>query len=227
MYCQFCGTKNTDGHQYCKKCGKPLPISEEPVHPDSSSSAEQQTTSPDQDCPNSGVVCPNCHAGAEYCYPIAKTDIKSSGGYSFWNGCCGMILLGPAGLLCGACGQTRTKVGSSTWWVCKNCGKEFMSTQSALGQANTSMISSAIYTAIIGFFLGIELQGDRTIWLIAILSFIALGLWGSILQMMEEVTRRSMEELLPERDLASFYGKMAVYGIGSLILGLLIGVAAV
>lgn len=102
-----------------------------------------------------------------------------------------------------------------------------MSTQSALGQANTSMISSAIYTAIIGFFLGIELQGDRTIWLIAILSFIALGLWGSILQMMEEVTGRSMEELLPERDVASFYGKMAVYGIGSLILGLLIGVAAV
>lgn len=94
MYCRFCGTKNTDGHQYCKKCGKPLSISEEPVHPDSSSSAEQQTTSQDQDCPNSGVVCPNCHAGAEYCYPIAKTDIKSSGGYSFWNGCCGRFCWG-------------------------------------------------------------------------------------------------------------------------------------
>lgn len=201
-------------------------MQEEPVNSDTNPLTEPETSFQDQGRQSVGIVCPNCNSGADFCHPITKTDIKSSGGYSFWSGCCGMILLGPAGLLCGACGQTRTKARSSTWWVCKNCGKEFMSTQSALEQANASMISSAIYTAIIGFFLGIELQGDRTIWLIAILALIALGLWGSIPQMMEETTGRSMTELLPERDVVSFRWKMAVYGIGSLILGLLIGVAA-
>lgn len=225
MYCRFCGTEHTQEHQYCKKCGKPLFISETPVNQAPALSTGQNTTAQNPNRESGGVVCPNCNAEAEYCCPIAKTDIKTSGGFSFLNGCCGMILLGPAGLLCGACGQTRTKANSSTWWVCKNCGKEFMSTQSAFEQANTSMISSAIYTAIIGFFLGVELQGDRTIWWIAILVLMSFGIWGSILEMMEEVTGRSMEAL-PKQNVTSFWRKMAAYGIGSLVVGLLLGITA-
>ena len=63
------------------------------------------------------MVCPKC--GSENVQFATNT---SGGGYSAGNGCCGYMLLGPLGLLCGAFGsQTETK----EFWVCNNCGHKF------------------------------------------------------------------------------------------------------
>lgn len=69
----------------------------------------------------SRMQCPNC--GGRNCTLMTETTTKKDG-YSAADGCCGFVLLGPIGLLCGACGsgeETKTK----TYWVCQNCGKKF------------------------------------------------------------------------------------------------------
>jgi hypothetical protein len=50
----------------------------------------------------------------------------SGGGYGFGSGCCGWILLGPIGFLCGFCGR-RVRSSSKTrlFWLCKSCGHKF------------------------------------------------------------------------------------------------------
>lgn len=65
--------------------------------------------------------CPSC--GGRNCTLMTETTTKK-GGYSASDGCCGYILFGPIGLLCGACGsgeETTTK----TYWMCQNCGNKF------------------------------------------------------------------------------------------------------
>ena len=100
MYCRFCGAENPDEAVFCKKCGKKLTAAElENAQSVSASSPTPQAVPPVQQ--NFAISCPYCHAGGESCHPIVKTDVQTSGGgYGFWNGCCGLILLGPVGLLC-------------------------------------------------------------------------------------------------------------------------------
>ena len=63
------------------------------------------------------MICPKC--GSENCHFVSRT--KTTNG-SFCDGCCGFILLGPIGILCGLCGRdTNTK----EFWVCDNCGAKF------------------------------------------------------------------------------------------------------
>ena len=61
------------------------------------------------------MKCPKC--GNENCQ--ITTETSSSG-----KGCCGALLLGPIGILCGACGKGKT-IQSTSYWVCPNCGKKF------------------------------------------------------------------------------------------------------
>lgn len=73
------------------------------------------------------VECPNCHSSNLMLLPETKTDI-SGGGYRVGKGCCGWILLGPLGLLCGLCGTgIKSKSQTVTFWVCKDCGNKFRS----------------------------------------------------------------------------------------------------
>lgn len=80
------------------------------------------------------MKCPNC--GSEHIQYATKT---SGGGFSFGNSCCGYILLGPLGLLCGACGSgTHTE----EFWICQDCGTKFSnwSAQQRQSQENAARI---------------------------------------------------------------------------------------
>lgn len=159
------GKKNPDGAVFCKECGKNLSGMKDVVKNVPALPEQQETeTVGDFDI----FSCPSCRADSEFCYPVVKTNVKTSGGgYSFWNGCCGLILLGPLGLLCGACGgSVRTKVRSETWWVCRQCGKEFMSKQSALEKANTSMLMAALYSFFICWLIGNSIDGLVDFWIL-------------------------------------------------------------
>lgn len=63
------------------------------------------------------MKCPNC--GSEHVHFASTTETQ---GLSLADSCCGMILLGPIGILCGACGM-----GSHTkqFWICSDCGNKF------------------------------------------------------------------------------------------------------
>lgn len=67
------------------------------------------------------LTCPRC--GSPNCTPIVETS-TSGRDFSSGKGCCGWLLLGPIGILCGACGEGK-KVNSTTYWMCSNCGNKF------------------------------------------------------------------------------------------------------
>ncbi len=73
------------------------------------------------------MKCPKC--GSE---KIQFGSSTSGGGFSFSNSCCGYIMLGPLGLLCGACGS-----GTSTeeFWICQDCGNKFSNREGKKQQA--------------------------------------------------------------------------------------------
>jgi len=71
------------------------------------------------------VTCPVCKSA--YCRAIStnNTYIEDKG-YGAGKGCCGYILFGPLGLLCGLCGgKRRTRTTTQTYWHCDGCGNKF------------------------------------------------------------------------------------------------------
>lgn len=67
------------------------------------------------------MKCQKC--GHDSCEIINEIDTKGKD-FSAGKGCCGAILLGPIGVLCGACGKGK-KVMNTNYWVCNNCGCKF------------------------------------------------------------------------------------------------------
>lgn len=75
------------------------------------------------------ICCPNCKSTDLQYTSINETNVTSKGGgYGVGKGCLGYLLLGPLGLLCGACGS-KTKITTAntekSGWVCKSCGHKF------------------------------------------------------------------------------------------------------
>ena len=65
--------------------------------------------------------CSKC--GSENCKIINEVHSKGKD-FSGSKGCCGYILFGPIGVLCGACGGGR-KIHNTHYWVCNNCGRKW------------------------------------------------------------------------------------------------------
>lgn len=65
--------------------------------------------------------CPKC--GCQNCQVVSETTTTGKD-FSAGKGCCGALLLGPIGVLCGACGKGK-QVNSTNYWVCPDCGNKF------------------------------------------------------------------------------------------------------
>ena len=63
------------------------------------------------------MKCPKC--GSENIQFATRT---SGSPFSTSDSCCGFLLLGPLGILCGLCGSD---VSTEEFWVCRDCGKKF------------------------------------------------------------------------------------------------------
>lgn len=118
MFCKHCGKSLSENQAFCDDCGTPTAgVSVTKVNPATPAHSHK-------------FHCPHC--GSEDLYPITSTEFTSStsgGGYSAVKGCLGLFLLGPLGLLCGACGsKMKTTVENSTknYWTCRSCGKKFI-----------------------------------------------------------------------------------------------------
>jgi hypothetical protein len=65
--------------------------------------------------------CPKC--GSENCQII--TDMHTEGkDFSASKGCCGWLLAGPIGVLCGFCTDGK-RTYTDSYWVCNSCGKKW------------------------------------------------------------------------------------------------------
>ena len=65
------------------------------------------------------MKCPKC--GSENTQYVAVHHSGSS--ESFTDACCGMMIFGPIGILCGLCGASPGF--TDDYWVCHSCGKKF------------------------------------------------------------------------------------------------------
>lgn len=68
-----------------------------------------------------GMVCPKC--GSNNLQVLQETSTKGKD-FSGSKGCCGAILFGPIGILCGSCGKGK-QMSTQSYWLCYNCGNKF------------------------------------------------------------------------------------------------------
>lgn len=67
------------------------------------------------------MKCTNC--GSENCQIINETT-STGKDFSASKGCCGAVIFGPMGLLCGLCGKGR-QIHNKQYWICNNCGNKW------------------------------------------------------------------------------------------------------
>ncbi|MBQ8550168.1 MAG: hypothetical protein IKL44_05480 [Clostridia bacterium] len=67
------------------------------------------------------MKCEKC--GSENCQIIQETSTSGSD-FSASKGCCGYLLFGPLGILCGLCGKGK-QVKSKGYWICNDCGNKW------------------------------------------------------------------------------------------------------
>ena len=142
MYCKKCGIKLSENSAFCHICGEPVESSaENQANTQNSNTANDSSDSQVLYAENihnateetiaeavkSTVICPKC--GNAYMRMQVQKNVhtSTSDGYSASDGCCGYILFGPLGLLCGVGGNQKTNVTetSSKLWACDNCGNTF------------------------------------------------------------------------------------------------------
>lgn len=103
MYCKNCGNEIPNGAEICNYCGC------------------SQTNTNVYIKNDEGIKCPYCGSGG--CAPVTES-VTSGSDFSAGKGICGYVLLGPIGILCGACGNGKT-TKTNTYWKCPSCGKRF------------------------------------------------------------------------------------------------------
>ena len=140
IICRTCGAENPDGAKFCHRCGTDL-HSQEPQPPKQNQAGPSAPApkSPEAKTERNDTVCPFCQATD--CQPMQKstTEIQNKG-YHWGQGCCGMFLLGPFGLLCGLCGTgTKIKSENALWWTCLKCGKQHIALADARKKWQTLM----------------------------------------------------------------------------------------
>ena len=69
----------------------------------------------------SGLHCPRC--GSHDIMPVSEVSTKGKD-FNAGDACCGYMLCGPLGLLCGATGKGK-QTTTNTYWMCKGCGNKF------------------------------------------------------------------------------------------------------
>ena len=90
--------------------------------------------------PGEYLLCPKC--GSENFEFITETSTTGKN-VSGSKACCGYILMGPFGLLCGFCGKGK-QTKSETFCMCKDCGNKFQK-MTTLGMMSMSDAERAKY----------------------------------------------------------------------------------
>jgi len=67
------------------------------------------------------MKCPKC--GNTNLQVTTETTTKGKD-YHASRGCCGAIIFGPIGVICGLCGKGK-RINSTSYWMCPECGNKF------------------------------------------------------------------------------------------------------
>lgn len=220
MFCHKCGTQIEEGALFCHKCGTKI----------NNELDKNNVTTSTKIRPGNGIKCPNCHSSDLIAVSETKTDI-SGGGYGVGKGCCGWILLGPFGLLCGLCG-TGLKSQSKTlnFWVCKSCGHKFRSEEDKKAEENAEIqaVSVKMLEVSIILYIAGNLFADYGIKFLGIPSwlYITMGVLGIILGaggILASMTQNKVEWENEDMEIAHFK-KCSFAALSISISGLIAGI---
>lgn len=216
IFCAHCGSENHIEATYCKQCGKQL------IKPETTEEIAviPKETEVEEIRPDKVSMCPFCHS--ENCRPVNKTNVKThGGGFGFFNALIGFILMGPAGLLCGACGRSvHADVSNETWWVCPSCGKEFISKDIAIKKAEDATIRNAVLSALVFIFISLWMNQSGSIWLAIIGILGVIVMWALIPVNVEEASGYKIEQILTDANERKEFWHMY---IAMIILGIIAG----
>lgn len=67
------------------------------------------------------IKCPNCGSNN---LQVLQEQYTKGKDFKGGNACCGAIIFGPIGLLCGSCGKGK-QLKTNHFWLCNNCGYKF------------------------------------------------------------------------------------------------------
>lgn len=140
MFCRKCGKEIFDNGEYCDDC---------------KNAVQKNELAKRRKC------CPKCKS--RNLQIVTNTEYSSQtkgGGYSASKGCCGLILTGPFGLLCGACGsksKTTITSKSTTVWNCLDCGNKFRDIADIEKDIESTLKGSKIAQILLYFIAGIVL----------------------------------------------------------------------
>lgn len=104
IYCKHCSKKNDKSSKFCSNCGKPL--QENPLV------LLDENNNQNRDI----IRCPKCGSTN-----IHFVTTQASQNFDKGDACCGYLLCGPLGLLCGM----KDKTESKTVRKCMSCTHEF------------------------------------------------------------------------------------------------------
>ena len=107
MFCSNCGNEINNNSKFCQHCGAE-------INNNSNSNLPIVTKEPVSN--SNKVLCPKC--GSDNIHFIT---VQASQNFDKSDACCGYLLCGPLGLLCGV----KDKTESKTVRKCMNCNKEF------------------------------------------------------------------------------------------------------
>ena len=133
MICGNCGAEISDNASFCDYCGAKA---EKVVNVPSSQPNGDNT-----------VFCPKCQS--RNLQVIVETNTKG-GGFGAGKSCIGYLVLGPLGLLCGACGS-KVKTTNKTFFTCMNCGNKFRESKDMIEEITSEMRYSIISAVVTGF----------------------------------------------------------------------------
>jgi len=126
----------------------------------------------------SGIYdCPNC--GSTNMTPFNTANTSS--GFSFFSACCGFILLGPLGVLCGL--NDKIKTVNQTHWMCQVCGSQFRDPNELIMEKRANLMKGGITMNVIGAIalliaLFAQMDGANVWWLWLIgIGLVGAGIW--------------------------------------------------
>ncbi|MCD8391025.1 MAG: zinc ribbon domain-containing protein, partial [Firmicutes bacterium] len=141
MYCNKCGAEVNDGNAFCTNCGSPL----------NKAKIEFAERTEPKEPQNFKIKCIRCRSCDLHPLTEDITTSKTTGSdFSVGKGCLGYLLMGPFGILCGACGKNKKTTTTTThknYWVCKDCGFKFKDLATLETEINTYK-SSLILTSV-------------------------------------------------------------------------------
>lgn len=229
--CPSCGAENPLEAKFCHMCGQSLEMGtpkQEIVDTEIVAVPAAAGKVSDNAENTVDTICPFCGAAGCQMFMRDRTTVKQSA-FSFTDACCGTMIFGPLGLLCGLCGGSqKVDIKNETWFACQKCGKQHISQQSAMNKTKALGLSAFGASLLGALFLSYALWFLNFTWISFFALAIPAGMWMSLFETTKSELGRSIIDIIPADDFKKYLiiivvSVLAVFILGCPILNAIIG----